>query len=101
MFKRKLSIAIGCLLAAASATALAGHGSAGAAAGSAGGMSVGHMSSSGLSNSNGPEAADRDKGLARAEDRRSASGTSHEKAQHAGGKTRHHHRHTTVSSRTP
>jgi hypothetical protein len=35
------------------------------------------MSSQGLTNTNGPNAADRDKGQARAEDRRSASGLAH------------------------
>ena len=45
-----------------------------------GGASASHMSSQGLANSNGPNAADRDKGLARAEDRMSARGLTHEKA---------------------
>jgi hypothetical protein len=42
-----------------------------------GGASASHMSSQGLANTNGPNAADRDKGQARAEDRRSASGLAH------------------------
>jgi hypothetical protein len=37
--------------------------------GNAGGASVGHMSAQGMKNSNSPTAGDRDKGLARAEDR--------------------------------
>ena len=38
------------------------------------------MSSQGAANTNSPNAADRDKGLARAEDRMSAQGLAHEKA---------------------
>jgi hypothetical protein len=44
----------------------AGHGGLG---GNAGGMSAGHMSSKGLSNTNGFSSGDRDAGLARAADR--------------------------------
>jgi hypothetical protein len=44
-----------------------------------GGASASHMSSQGLANTNGPNAADRDKGQARAEDRRSANGLGHHK----------------------
>ena len=44
-----------------------------------GGLSASHMSSQGLANTNGPNAVDRDKGQARAEDRRSASGLTHHK----------------------
>ncbi|MFM0028798.1 hypothetical protein PQR70_21335 [Paraburkholderia madseniana] len=44
----------------------AGHGGLG---GNAGGMSAGHMSSKGVSNTNGFSSADRDAGLARAADR--------------------------------
>ena len=49
-----------------------------------GGASASHLSAQGLAHSNGPNAADRDKGLPRAEDRRSASGLAHNKATHAG-----------------
>lgn len=45
-----------------------------------GGQSASHMSSQGLANSNGPNAADRDKGLDRAEDRMSKQGLAHQKA---------------------
>jgi len=38
------------------------------------------MSPQGAANTNGPNAGDREKGLARAEQRRSASGTAHQKA---------------------
>ena len=48
--------------------------------GNPGGQSASHMSSQGLANSNGPNAADRDKGLDRAEDRRSAQGQARQKA---------------------
>ena len=89
MLKRKLVVVVACLLAGASVSAFAGHGGGG---GSPGGMSSGHMSGAGLRNTNGPEAADRDKGLARAEDRMSAEGASHEKAQQAQGKGKRHHR---------
>jgi hypothetical protein len=50
-----------------------------------GGASASHLSAQGLAHSNGPNAADRDKGLARAEDRMSALGLAHNKARgHAG-----------------
>src|SRR5437867_1078401 len=53
-----------------------------------GSASASHMSSRGMANTNGPNAVDRDKGLARAEDRMSAKGLAHEKATtHA---TKHH-----------
>lgn len=39
-----------------------------------GGASASHMSAQGVANTNGPNAADRDKGLDRAEDRMSAQG---------------------------
>ena len=45
-----------------------------------GGASASHMSSQGLANTNGPNAVDRDKGLDRAEDRKSAKGVAHGKA---------------------
>jgi hypothetical protein len=45
-----------------------------------GGASASHMSSQGLANTNGPNAADREKGLDRAQDRMSAQGLAHEKA---------------------
>jgi len=45
-----------------------------------GGASASHMSPQGAANTNGPNAVDREKGLARAEQRRSASGAAHQKA---------------------
>jgi hypothetical protein len=57
------------------------------AGGNPGGASASHISSQGRANTNGPNAADRDKGLARAEDRMSAKGLAHQKAtNHAKGK---------------
>ena len=46
-----------------------------------GGASASHMSAQGKANTNGPNAADRDKGLDRAEDRKSAQGLAHSKAK--------------------
>ena len=53
-----------------------GHG----AGGGAGGVSGEHSSSQGLANSNGPNSSDRDKGLARSEDRRSDQAADKSKA---------------------
>ena len=55
-----------------------------------GGQSASHIGMSGLRNSNGPNALDRDRGLNRAEDRLSARGALHSHA------LRHHHRHHLV-----
>lgn len=44
--------------------------------GGAGGASMGHVSSQGIRNSNGPDSVDRDKGRARAADRAHAHGKS-------------------------
>ncbi len=52
----------------------------GAGGGSAGGMAGTHMSQQGLANTNGPMAADRDKGLDRAADRRNKEAAEHSKA---------------------
>jgi hypothetical protein len=51
--------------------------------GHVGGVSAGHISEQGLTNTNGPDAADRDKGLDRAEDRMSQQGIEHQKADEA------------------
>lgn len=56
--------------------------------GMAGGMSAGHMSAEGMANTNGPDAADRDAGQARAEDRQSATAAGHEKTHKSHRKTR-------------
>ena len=52
----------------------------GAGGGSAGGMAGSHMSQPGSANTNGPMAADRDKGLDRAADRRNEEAAEHSKA---------------------
>lgn len=49
--------------------------------GSGGSKSDMHMSTQGMENTNGPNAADRDKGLQRADDRMSQQGTSHSNAE--------------------
>jgi hypothetical protein len=52
----------------------------GGSGGGMGGNSAPHVSSPGVSNSNGPNSPDRDKGRARAEDRMSTQGADHNKA---------------------
>jgi hypothetical protein len=66
-------LAAAAMVVAPAAVARSGHANPG-------GQSASHMSSQGLANSNGPNAADRDKGLERAEDRRSSQGQAHQKA---------------------
>lgn len=83
---KKSLIAAGAL-AALSLTAYAGHNGAGG--GHMGGMSSQHISSQGLKNTNGPDAAERDKGLARAEERRNAEATTHEQAESAQKEHKH------------
>lgn len=66
-----------------------GGGMGGGMGGSMGGMSGSHMSGSGLTNTNGPTAADRDLGRSRASDRRAtdaARKTSKDVADKAKGK---------------
>ena len=75
MLKKLLTVGFSVALIGASGMAMAAkHG------GEAGGHSAKHMSSEGLENTNGPSAADRDKGQARAEDRRSDEGQANEKS---------------------
>ena len=57
-----------------------------AGGGHTGGNSGSHESSSGMTNSNGPNSSDRDKGLTRAEDRRSKEALLHSKPK---GDTKH------------
>ncbi|HJW26688.1 MAG TPA: hypothetical protein VJ576_17455 [Rhodocyclaceae bacterium] len=78
---KKLSLLAAGLLASLTLTAYAGPNGAGGK--HMGGMSADHMSSKGMSNTNGPDSADRDKGLARADERRSDSAAMHEKADTA------------------
>ena len=88
MLTKKLLVIAVSLLAGTSFAAFAAQGGGG---GKAGGMSSSHISSQGLTNTNGPDAADRDKGRQRAEDRMSAEGLSHDKANQTHGKhTRQH-----------
>lgn len=90
-----------CLLGLATGSAFARGGGGGGPGGMgggplSGGASAPHLSPQGARNSNGPNALDRDKGLGRAADRRSAEGSKHFKAgshqskpkPHAGKKRR-------------
>ncbi|WP_316150612.1 hypothetical protein [Cupriavidus sp. BIC8F] len=90
MFKRTLVIAVGSLMIGSSFAAPAHGGGGGGGSGFGGGNGgvSGHASHEAMTNSNGSFASDRDKGLQRAEDRRSSEGASHEKA-HA---NRMHHK---------
>lgn len=83
--KCKFTVVIAILLAGANVNTFAAHGGGGPM----GGMSSGHISARGISNTNGPASLDRDKGLARAEDRRNSNAVAHEKAAHR-AKHRHH-----------
>lgn len=56
----------------------------GFAQGHAGGAAGTHMSTQGSVNTNGPNATDRDKGKARAQDRKSTNGDTHAKAKAKG-----------------
>ena len=62
------------------AVLLAAYGQQAWSRGPNGGAAGSHESQQAVQNSNGPIGADRDKGLARAEDRRSPQGSAHEKA---------------------
>lgn len=61
--------------------------------GSFGGMSANHISAQGLANTNGPDAATRQFGLARAQSRMNAQGLAHSKASL--------HAHTNASANSP
>jgi len=74
-----LSLLAAGFMASLSLTAYAANNVAGG--GHMGGTSAQHMSSSGLGNTNGPNATDRDKGQDRAEDRRNAHATKHAKGE--------------------
>lgn len=56
-----------------------------------GGTSGDHMSDKGVTNTNGPNAADRDHGQERAEDRMSEQGMDHHKSGDAADSTSGHH----------
>lgn len=85
MFKKTMLVAAGSLLIGLSFGAAAhgggGGGGGGAGGGGFGGAPAGHSGHDASLSSNGAFSSDRDKGQQRAEDRRSAAGTSHEKAQ--------------------
>ena len=86
MLKKTLAVAVGSLLIGLSFTASARGGGGGGGGGfgnggNFGGAAPGHAGNEATMNSNGSFASDRDKGLQRAEDRRSSEGASHEKAQ--------------------
>lgn len=85
MLKNLVIIAIAGLLTCTSAAVLARGGGGGP-----GGTSSAHISNQGIQNTNGPNAADRDKGLERAEDRMSQEGLAHEKADGAKLKKKDH-----------
>ncbi len=83
MSKTFFTLVVAALVATGGSVAYARGGGMGGGMGGGGmggGMSGSHMSQEGMANTNGPNAADRDKGLDRAEDRRSSSGAEHEKA---------------------
>ena len=75
MLNKAIIAAVAAAMACGGATAFARGGGGGM-----GGNSGSHMSPSGIKNTNGPNSPDRDKGLDRAEDRRSKQGAAHEKA---------------------
>lgn len=80
MLRKLIVAALTMMFATASGLALAAHG------GDAGGKSGTHMSSEGVENTNGPDSADRDKGKARAEDRKSDKAADHKhQGKHKGG----------------
>lgn len=58
--------------------------------GDPGGTSSQHISNAGMKNTNGPNAADRDKGRARAEDRKNRHGKAHAKSGKHHHKKKHH-----------
>lgn len=76
-------IVVAAVLVTASAASYARGGGGG---GGMGGASAGHMSSAGVRDSNGPHAADRDKGRARAADRTAL----HAVGERHHGKTKRH-----------
>ncbi|GEM_PF-3541276 len=76
--RKHIAYLLGVQLAVTSPVVMAVHGGGGMS--HAGEMSAGHISTQGLGNTNGPNAADRDQGLDRAEDRMNAEGLEHNQA---------------------
>jgi hypothetical protein len=93
MFKKTIIIVTAMLLTSVSAATFARGGGSGG--GMSGGMSSNHISNAGLRNTNGPHAADRDKGLQRAEDRRNSKSLAHKtsKSRHRISKHKKHIEH--------
>ena len=99
MFKNRFTVVVAGLLACVSLVSYAhgagggsgsGAGSGKAGGGDFGGKSSQHISSEGTKNTNDPDSADRDKGLARADDRMSEESLAHEKADKAHVKNKLH-----------
>ena len=83
MYKNAFVIITAMLLTSASVATFA-HGGGGGSApsgGMSGGMSSQHIGSEGLKNTNGPDAADQDRGLGHAGDRMNHEGLAHEKTK--------------------
>lgn len=101
----RILLAAGLLAAASGAAFAKGGGGPGGMGGPGGfgggplngGNSAAHLSAQGIRNNNGPNAIDRDRGRARAADRRSAEGMAHFKA---GQPHSRHHAHNGVRPRT-
>lgn len=93
MFKKTIIIVTAMLLTSVSAVTFARGGGGGG--GMPGGMPSNHISNAGLRNTNGPHAADRDKGLQRAEDRRNPRSLAHKtsKSHHRILKHKEHKKH--------
>ncbi len=88
MSQKRFAIAT---VAALSLVAISTQAHAGRSAGGpSGGMSSNHISMAGSAHTNGPNSADRDKGLQRSGDRMSQQGLSHEKATQAHNKRKQH-----------
>lgn len=85
MSKLILTATLALFLAAGSNSAFARPGG-----GNPGGQSEGHMSTEGMMNTNGPDAADRDKGKDRAEDMHEKHAQGHMDKHHEHGKGHHH-----------
>jgi hypothetical protein len=79
MFKNACIIGAAILLTSASVTTFARGGGGGGGGTHFGGASSQHISSEGMKNTNGANAADRDKGLQRSADRANQKGLTHKK----------------------
>ena len=77
---RQISVLAASLVLALAAGSAFAKGPGGNAGGMGGGQSAQHFSEQGMANTNGPNAADRDKGLERARDRMHEEGLENSKA---------------------